>query len=101
MALGAAVSEQAMSPIEQAIARMILDVTGLEDVRVEDLVPDTPLFAGGLGLDSIDALDIGRALHQRFGVSLAGDGAEVRADFTSIRSLARLVDTRGTAPGRP
>ena len=50
-----------------------------------------PLFGEGLGLDSIDALEIGIAVQKRYGVHLAPDAAETREHFSSVASLAALV----------
>ena len=79
------------SELEAAIKRMIIECVGLEDTRPEDIDADAPLFGEGLGLDSIDALEIGLALHRRFGVRLSGDSEESRRHFASVSSLVALV----------
>ena len=65
-----------MEPLEQEIAELIVSCTGLEDVRVDDIDPEAPLFVEGLGLDSIDALEIGVALNKRYGVRLTADSED-------------------------
>jgi len=60
-------------------------------VRAADIDPDAPLFVEGLGLDSIDALEIGVALNKRYGVRLTADSEDNRKHFASLRSLARFV----------
>jgi len=57
-----------VDPLEREIAELIVTCTGLEDQRAEDIDPMAPLFVDGLGLDSIDALEIGVALNKRYGV---------------------------------
>jgi len=88
--------------LEREIARMIVEALRLEDVRPEEIPLDGPLFREGLGLDSIDALEIGLALHARFGVVLSGEGEEVWKHLASVRSLAEFVRARqaGEAGGR-
>ena len=63
----------------------------LEDVVADDIDTDAPLFNEGLGLDSIDALELGLALQKRYGVTLAADSEETRRHFASVRSLAVFV----------
>ena len=63
----------------------------LEDVVADDIDSDAPLFNEGLGLDSIDALELGLALQKRYGVTLAADSEETRRHFASVRSLAAFV----------
>ena len=87
-----------MNPLEKEIAQLIIDCTGLEDMRAEDIDPAAPLFVEGLGLDSIDALEIGVALAKRYGVKLTADHEDNRRHFASVRTLAAYVASqRGTA----
>ena len=80
-----------MEPLEREIAELIVSCTGLEDVRADAIDPEAPLFVEGLGLDSIDALEIGVALNKRYGVRLTADSDDNRKHFASLRSLARFV----------
>ncbi|MEP6608058.1 MAG: phosphopantetheine-binding protein [Burkholderiaceae bacterium] len=87
-----------MDPLEQEIAALVIECTGLEDMRPEDIDPVAPLFVEGLGLDSIDALEIGVALAKRYGVKLTADNENNRRHFADIRSLAAFVASqRGAA----
>ena len=86
-----------MEPLEREIAELIVSCTGLEDVRAEDIDPEAPLFLEGLGLDSIDALEIGVALNKRYGVRLTADSDDNRKHFANLRSLARFVATQQPA----
>jgi acyl carrier protein len=86
-----------VEPLESEIAELIVSCTGLEDVRAGDIDPEAPLFVEGLGLDSIDALEIGVALNKRYGVRLTADSEDNRKHFASLRSLARFVASQRPA----
>lgn len=77
--------------LEQDIKSLIVSTMSLEDVVADDIDTDAPLFNEGLGLDSIDALELGLALQKRYGVTLAADSEETRRHFASVRSLAAFV----------
>ena len=77
--------------LERAIKTMIIEAVGLEEIAPDDIDTDAPLFGEGLGLDSIDALEIGLELHRRFGVKVSADSEQARAHFASVRSLMGLV----------
>lgn len=89
-----------MQPLEQELAQFIIDTLSLEDVKVSDIDPSAPLFVKGLGLDSIDALELGVGLQKKYGIKLSADAAETKKHFASVQSLAALVDTHrtGAAP---
>lgn len=80
-----------MQPLETEIAQFIIDTLDLEDLTVADIDPAAPLFVTGLGLDSIDALELGVGLQKRYGVKLSADAQEVRQHFASVQALAALV----------
>lgn len=87
-----------MDPLELEIAHLIVECTGLDDIKAEDIDPVTPLFVEGLGLDSIDALEIGVALAKRYAVKLTADNQNNRHHFANVRSLAAFVASqRGAA----
>jgi acyl carrier protein len=77
--------------LEQEIKELIISSLALEDIRPADIVADAPLFVEGLGLDSIDALELGLALQKRYGVSMSADSQETRKHFASVQSLASFV----------
>jgi acyl carrier protein len=86
-----------MSDLKLEIKRLIVDALGLEDIRPEDIEDDAPLFNDGLGLDSIDALELGVALRKRYHIRLESNDAGVREYFRTVSSLCRLVERyRGT-----
>lgn len=77
--------------LEQEIKELIIASLALEDLRPEDIDAAAPLFVEGLGLDSIDALELGLALQKRYGVSMSADAEETRRHFKSVQSLAAFV----------
>ena len=80
-----------MDELEQEIKALIINVLKLEDLRVEDIDSEEKLFGEGLGLDSIDALELGVALRQRYGLRIETITEEVKAHFATVRSLARFI----------
>jgi acyl carrier protein len=82
--------------LHEEIKALIIEALQLEDMRPEDIDSDTPLFVEGLGLDSIDALELGVALQKRYGISLSAESAEIRGHFRSVRTLGELITTHRT-----
>ncbi|MFP2905792.1 phosphopantetheine-binding protein [Pyxidicoccus sp. 3LFB2] len=80
-----------MQALEQEIKKLVIETLNLEDLTPDDIDPAAPLFVEGLGLDSIDALELGLALQKAYGVSLASDSKENRRHFASVRALADFV----------
>lgn len=83
-----------MRQLETEIKILIIEAAGLEEVTPEEIDAEAPLFVEGLGLDSIDALEIGLALHKRYGVKLSADSEDSRRHFANVRSLALLVSSQ-------
>ena len=77
--------------LEEELKKMIVECLSLEDVAPEDIQTDMPLFVEGLGLDSIDALELAMVMEERFGVELDEDPEKNRATFESVGSLAAFV----------
>ena len=77
---------------EQKIKETIVTALDLEDLTPADIQTDAPLFGEGLGLDSIDALELGMAVKKAFGVTFASDPAENRKIFYSVKTLADFVE---------
>ncbi len=80
-----------MPDIELELKNLIIDALQLEKITVADIDSEEALFGDGLGLDSIDALELGIALRQRYGIKVASVNDEVRAHFANVRALARFV----------
>ena len=72
------------------LKEQLIDVLNLEEMTPDDIDTDAPLFGDGLGLDSIDALEIIVLLEKKYGIKLA-NAAEGKAIFTSVRSIADYV----------
>jgi acyl carrier protein len=77
--------------LELEIKTLLIDALNLEDMSTDDIDAEQPLFVEGLGLDSIDALELGLALQKRYGVTMSADSEETRRHFRSIRALAAFV----------
>ncbi|MEP6503866.1 MAG: phosphopantetheine-binding protein [Betaproteobacteria bacterium] len=86
-----------MQQLENDIKELIISSLALEDLTPADIDAAAPLFVDGLGLDSIDALELGLALQKKYGVSLSAESEEVRAHFASVRALAQFVTAQGKA----
>ena len=81
-----------MQSYDDEIKQLIIDVLQLQDVRPADIDSDAPLFVEGLGLDSIDALELGLAIHKRYGITLSADSDDTRRHFASVRALGLMID---------
>jgi len=80
-----------VQPLELEIKELIISALSLEDIGPNDIDATAPLFGEGLGLDSIDALELGLALQKRYGVTLSADSQETRQHFASVNALANFV----------
>ncbi|OSI10719.1 phosphopantetheine-binding protein [Neisseria zoodegmatis] len=81
--------------LETQIKQMIIDSLGLEDMTADDIETDTPLFGDdGLGLDSVDALELGLAVQKTFGFQLDGEKDNLRDHFASVATLADFIRSR-------
>lgn len=85
-----------MQALELEIKQLVIDALNLEDIAPDDIDAAAPLFGDGLGLDSIDALELGLALQKRYGVSMSADSEETRAHFASVHKLAQFVTASRT-----
>jgi len=79
------------TPEERELAEMIIAALNLEDVSPESIDPEAPLFGDGLGLDSIDALEIAMEIAKRYGVQIRAEDEENRRIFSSLRALSAHV----------
>lgn len=84
-----------MSVNAEQIKQLIIEVLALEDIQVSDIDDDAPLFGDGLGLDSIDALELGLALKKQFNVCLNAESEETKRHFQSVNSLLALINSQG------
>jgi len=77
--------------LKQDLKKMIIEATGIEDTSPEDIDDAAPLFAEGLGLDSIDALELVVALETHYGIKIT-NAALARQVFASVEALADHVE---------
>ena len=80
-----------LEKLEEELKGLIIDALELEDIAPCDINAAEPLFVEGLGLDSIDALEIAMVLEQQYGVVTKDDDEELQKTYSSIRSLAAFV----------
>lgn len=80
-----------MEALELELKRLIIEALSLEDVTVEEIDSNEPLFGEGLGLDSIDALELGVVLRKNYNIKIASVSKEVKEHFASIHNLARFI----------
>jgi acyl carrier protein len=80
-----------MEDLEREIKLLIIESLNLDGVSADGIDPVAPLFGEGLGLDSIDALEIAMEIRKRYGVKPSADEARNREIFSSVRSLAGYV----------
>jgi acyl carrier protein len=81
-----------LSQLELEVANLIIDSLALEDVAATDIEPEEALFNEGLGLDSIDALELAMAISQKYGFQLKSDDSNNAQIFSSLRNLANHIE---------
>ncbi len=84
-----------MSPqtaAERELAQLLVESLNLEDIEAGAIDPEAPLFNSGLGLDSIDALELALAISRHYGFQLRSDNDENRRIFASLRALSAHVE---------
>src|SRR6185312_3817426 len=77
--------------LEQELKRLIVSALNLEDIAPEEIDSDEPLFGDGLGLDSIDGLELGVAIRKTYGVTIEAKKEEVRKIFANVKSIAAFI----------
>lgn len=77
--------------LREEIKNLIIETLALEDITPNDIKNDEPLFGEGLGLDSIDALELGMAIKRKFNITLSSDKEENKKYFYSIDTLAEYI----------
>ena len=82
---------------ERELAELLVESLNLDGVTAADIDPEAPLFNAGLGLDSIDALELALAISKRYGFQLRSDNDENRRIFASLRALSAHVEQNRAA----
>ena len=83
-----------MDELEQEIKKLIVEALMLEGIAPDEIGSEEPLFVEGLGLDSIDALELGVAIRKKYGIRIDAATDEIKAHFQNVRSLAQFIDAR-------
>ncbi|AIN60674.1 MULTISPECIES: phosphopantetheine-binding protein [Pseudomonas] len=87
----------AQHDLNRDIKQLIIDALGLEDISVQDIDDAQTLFGEGLGLDSVDALELGLAIQKRYGIKIDADAKDTRSHFTNVATLAAFITARQAA----
>ena len=82
---------------ERELADLLVESLNLDDVAAESIDPEAPLFNTGLGLDSIDALELALAISKKYGFQLRSDNEDNRRIFASLRALSEHIQQHRTA----
>ena len=86
-----------MNTLTEDLKRLIIDSLDLEDVKPADIDAKAPLFGDGLGLDSIDALELGVAIQKKYHVKLDANSADTSQNFHSVENLAKFIESQKPA----
>lgn len=81
-----------MSDLKTKIKKLIIESLDLEDITIDDIEDSEPLFIDGLGLDSIDALELGLAIKKEFDVKIDANSEETKQHFASVDALAAFIE---------
>jgi acyl carrier protein len=84
-----------MDDLKRQIKELIVSSLELEDIKPENINDSEPIFGSGLGLDSIDALELGVALKKKFGIKFSAENADNKKHFASVDALAAYITSEG------
>ena len=80
-----------MQALERELKELLIEVLNLEDIGVDEIDSNDELFGDGLGLDSIDALELGVAIRRKYDVTIDAESEETHVHFLSIANLAKFI----------
>lgn len=83
-----------MNTLIEDLKQLIITSLDLEDITPADIDASKPLFGDGLGLDSIDALELGVAIQKKYHVKLDANSADTRQHFYSVENLAKFIKSQ-------
>ncbi len=86
-----------MHDLGQELKELIIDCLDLDDVTPADIQDEEPLFVDGLGLDSIDALELGMHIQKKYNVKLDANDKATKEHFASVNALRRFLESEGAA----
>lgn len=81
-----------MADTRTTLKALIIETLDLEDIAPEDIIDDQPLFGEGLGLDSIDALELGLAIKKTFDIKIEANSEKTKEHFYSINNLVQFIE---------
>lgn len=84
-----------LSSLELDVAKLIVQTLRLK-IDPQTIQPEAPLFGEGLGLDSIDALELSLAISQSYGYQLRSNDPEIKTVFSSLRALTKMIEKKRT-----
>jgi acyl carrier protein len=82
-----------MPDLALELKHLIIDCLDLEDLTPDDIDSDAPLFVEGLGLDSIDALELGLHIQKKYQIKLDANSEDTRKHFASVNALKAFIET--------
>jgi len=85
------------SNLHLEIKQLIINTLGLEDISPDDIDAEQPLFGEGLGLDSVDALELGLAVQKHFHIKIDSETKDTRQHFASVAALAAFISSQRDA----
>ncbi len=83
-----------MSTLENEIKLLIIHSLNLEDIGTDDIKSEDALFGEGLGLDSIDALELGMALQKKYSIKIDSEPEDIKEHFFSVRTIAAFISNK-------
>ncbi|UHJ59119.1 phosphopantetheine-binding protein [Vibrio furnissii] len=83
-----------METLHNEIKQLIIDALNLEDISIDGIDTEAPLFGDGLGLDSIDALELGLAIKKKYNIVIDADDTNTRQHFSSVANLAQYISSQ-------
>ncbi|MCG9638615.1 phosphopantetheine-binding protein [Vibrio sp. Isolate34] len=83
-----------METLHNELKQLIIDALNLEDMSIDEIETEAPLFGDGLGLDSIDALELGLAIKKKYNIVIDADDSNTREHFASVANLAYYISSQ-------
>ena len=83
-----------MEILHNELKQLIIDALNLEDMSIDEIETEAPLFGDGLGLDSIDALELGLAIKKKYNIVIDADDSNTRQHFASVANLANYITSQ-------
>jgi acyl carrier protein len=82
-----------MTSLTQELKELVIDTLNLEDITPDDIDSKSPLFVEGLGLDSIDALELGVIIKKKYNITIDAEDSATKEHFSSINNLAAFINS--------